>query len=401
MKFLRAGGTLAPYAPASLVVAVAAVASLAMPRSAVAEPTSNADVEQLLASAEVDIGNAVVDLRNIEIKGQVEQADELTQDALREVKHTIAVLHRAAHEPSPASSPKHAQFAGNSSAPPSAGAAPPATSTAVAERSTPAASHEASQPGENQPVGTRISDAQSAREQTAPGQPTAGGTSSGGSSGTTAAPTSTAPPLVGVSQAAAATSPTNNTSGRAQTAASPSPGTSATPNSDSPSPNSASSAANGQSGHTSQPAGTTQSENQTTAQPGGTSSAPASGTTNSGTTGSGNAAASSASGGQQAQNAGGGASQVSDNTIAPEAARKYIGQSVQDADGQSLGSLQDITKGQDGQTIAVIAYGGFLGLFQSHAAIPWKQAKPHLVGPQLVFDMTPSQVQEAPRYAAR
>ena len=198
MKFLRAGGTLAPYAPASLVVAVAAVASLAMPRSAVAEPTSNADVEQLLASAEVDIGNAVVDLRNIEIKGQVEQADKLTQDALREVKHTIAVLHRAAHEPSPASSPKHAQFAGNSSAPPSAGAAPPATSTAVAERSTPAASHEASQPGENQPVGTRISDAQSAREQTAPGQPTAGATSSGGSSGTTAAPTSTAPPLVGV-----------------------------------------------------------------------------------------------------------------------------------------------------------------------------------------------------------
>ena len=94
---------------------------------------------------------------------------------------------------------------------------------------------------------------------------------------------------------------------------------------------------------------------------------------------------------------------MSDNTIAPEAARKYIGQSVQDADGQILGSLQDITKGQDGQTIAVIAYGGFLGLFQKlRRAIPWKQAKPHLVGPQLVFDMTPSlNLEEAPRYAAR
>lgn len=396
MKFPKPRVTPAPYSKASLVVAAAAVASLAVPRPAAAQPTGNAEVERLLASAEIEIGNAVADLTNIEIQGQVQQADKLTQHALREVEHTIGMLDKAAHKPSPGSSPQHSGFAANGPAPPSAGAVQPATiqpaSAAIVD--TAASAGSTNQTGNTQIGGTHSPEAQSVQDQTARKQATEGqpiSSSSGGASATPAGTTSTAPTGGGAGQTAAATSPVNNASGQPQpsgdtTAASPA----ATENSP--------------GGQNAQPAGSTQSQDQATTQPGGTSGSPASsGGTASGTSNAGAAAAASSARPQtQAASTGAGASSSSaNNSLAPEAARKYIGQSVQDADGQSLGSLQNITEGPDGQTIAVLAYGGFLGLFQSHAAIPWTQAKPHLNGPQLVFDMTPNEIQKAPRYASK
>jgi hypothetical protein len=86
--------------------------------------------------------------------------------------------------------------------------------------------------------------------------------------------------------------------------------------------------------------------------------------------------------------------------LTPTEARQFIGQDVVNTDGQSLGTLQDIITGEDGKPEAVLRYGGFLGLFQSRAAIPWSEARPQVKGNHLVFPLTAQQIDQAPRYAS-
>jgi sporulation protein YlmC with PRC-barrel domain len=82
------------------------------------------------------------------------------------------------------------------------------------------------------------------------------------------------------------------------------------------------------------------------------------------------------------------------------AADKVEGTSVYDPSGNKLGSIDTlmIDKSSGRVSYAVLSFGGFLGMGQSHYPLPWQQLRYDTRQDGYVVSMTQDQLKGAPRY---
>ncbi|TQV70100.1 PRC-barrel domain-containing protein [Denitrobaculum tricleocarpae] len=80
-------------------------------------------------------------------------------------------------------------------------------------------------------------------------------------------------------------------------------------------------------------------------------------------------------------------------------AEEIIGTDVFGAKGDTVGEVADIVFGANGQpTYAVVSYGGFLGVAEDQAAIPFKLLKVSSDKEAFFVDMTEEELEKAPRF---
>jgi sporulation protein YlmC with PRC-barrel domain len=78
-----------------------------------------------------------------------------------------------------------------------------------------------------------------------------------------------------------------------------------------------------------------------------------------------------------------------------------IGMDVENAQGQDLGEIEDLAiNSKDGRiAYAALAYGGWLGLGENLAAVPWEALKLNMAERQFTLNLDKDKLQNAPRFA--
>jgi sporulation protein YlmC with PRC-barrel domain len=92
---------------------------------------------------------------------------------------------------------------------------------------------------------------------------------------------------------------------------------------------------------------------------------------------------------------------ITGERIALARADTLIGMDVENAQGQGLGEIEDLAiNTKDGRiAYAALAYGGWLGIGENLAAVPWEALKLDMAERQFVLNLDKDKLQNAPRFA--
>jgi sporulation protein YlmC with PRC-barrel domain len=92
---------------------------------------------------------------------------------------------------------------------------------------------------------------------------------------------------------------------------------------------------------------------------------------------------------------------ITGERIALAQADTLIGMDVENAQGQGLGEIEDLAiNTKDGRiAYAALAYGGWLGIGENLAAVPWEALKLDMAERQFVLNLDKDKLQNAPRFA--
>jgi sporulation protein YlmC with PRC-barrel domain len=87
-------------------------------------------------------------------------------------------------------------------------------------------------------------------------------------------------------------------------------------------------------------------------------------------------------------------------TESTEASADIVGKAVFDANGQEVGTIDEVLVGEDGTEQAVISVGGFLGLGAKKISVPASDLQPSEDGSALMISMTAEEIEAAPAFEA-
>jgi sporulation protein YlmC with PRC-barrel domain len=80
-------------------------------------------------------------------------------------------------------------------------------------------------------------------------------------------------------------------------------------------------------------------------------------------------------------------------------AERLIGTDAVTANGDDIGEIENLLVEANGQVKAVVVeWGGFLGIGESRAAVPWDQVQLNEAGDQVTINMTRSEMEAMPTY---
>lgn len=83
---------------------------------------------------------------------------------------------------------------------------------------------------------------------------------------------------------------------------------------------------------------------------------------------------------------------------APDQSASLVGQSVVDASGQEVGTVEEVVTGDDGSELAVLSVGEFLGIGEKKIAVATSELQPNAGGTGLTTAMTAEDIEAAPAY---
>src|SRR4051794_13994226 len=93
------------------------------------------------------------------------------------------------------------------------------------------------------------------------------------------------------------------------------------------------------------------------------------------------------------------AKQQSGSRLMGKQVGSLIGTHAVTADNKDIGEIQNVLVNPNGQVEAVIVeWGGFLGLGQKEAAVPWNRVNLNKSGDRIVIDMTRKEMAAMPEY---
>lgn len=83
---------------------------------------------------------------------------------------------------------------------------------------------------------------------------------------------------------------------------------------------------------------------------------------------------------------------------APDQSASLVGQSVFDANGEEVGTVEEVVTGEDGSELAVLSVGEFLGIGEKKIAVSPSELQPNAEGTGLTIAMTAEDIEAAPAY---
>ena len=80
----------------------------------------------------------------------------------------------------------------------------------------------------------------------------------------------------------------------------------------------------------------------------------------------------------------------------------WIGKAVKNAEGESFGTVSDLVRDSEGKiSFAIISYGGFLGMGEKEAAVPFSTLAYNEEGQYLTCNITRDQLTGAPHFNSK